>query len=177
MGIIAVMTLSGLSGCIEVDQRGTSVRHPARESSLEANAATPAPPSSTPSARPLLVGAAAVLATSWVVSTVSVVAGPKREEECPLFSFFCGLHTYSGWLVVPVAGPFLAWTDRHETWLPGEQAFLITATVINTAALGTMFVAAASDNMPPPQKSPRSSWSVTPMTARSSAGALLTHSF
>jgi hypothetical protein len=184
-GVLATLILSLLSGCINLNQKGGG-SHPARPvAPVEPPAAYVPPDPNWPHG--LVVGGAVTLGASWFVSTLIVPAGPSRDEPCPsdrgeLPGVSCNHHTYSGWLLVPVAGPVLAFMDnagKHDT-LRGEIPYYATTMAINAAALGLVFVGVVNDGPSAPfGRSPRSTrvWTVVPLTSPSTAGAAVSGSF
>ena len=179
--ILAASILTLLSGCIDLNQRGGGT-HPRR----------PLPPDPAPGPyvppdpnwpRGLVIGGGVTLAASWVVSTVMVGAGPSRMETCPASDYWCDPHhTYSGWLVVPSAGPALALMDNIGKVTPplrGELAYYGTAMAVNAAALVVVLIGAVNDGPAGPRGPIRLArgWTVAPLASPQSTGAALSGSF
>jgi hypothetical protein len=113
----------------------------------------------------------AALGSSYVVAVVSVFASAQNPEglyEVPQTS-------YSGWLFVPIVGPWLSLGDKGQTehYLGGERAFTIAEGVIQDAsavaiAVGFLYKTQAHDVVSATgSRRPKSDWTIVPVAGRS----------
>ena len=112
----------------------------------------------------------AALGISYAVAVVSVFASAQNPEglyEIPQTS-------YSGWLFVPLVGPWLSLGDKGQTehYLNGERTFTIAEGVIQNAsavaiAAGFLYETQAREVASPSgSRRPKGDWAIVPVAGR-----------